>query len=146
MSIEAAQKEFIDSFNELNDWFMQYELLLEIAGMIPIPEDSEKNEMNRIQGCQTNTWLVLRAVDGKLLLFVDSESQIIRGILGVFVMLLQNQRLEDAADAELCFIEKTALKEQLSTDRFNAMSRVREMIVKFCRQQINSDKGENGDV
>ena len=50
MSIEAAQKEFIDSFNELNDWFMQYELLLEIAGMIPIPEDSEKNEMNRIQG------------------------------------------------------------------------------------------------
>lgn len=135
MSIEEAQTAFINSFNELDDWLMQYELLLEIAGTTPAPAPSDKNEKTKIHGCQTNAWLVLKTDGERLFIAAESESLIIRGILGIFVMLLQNQTLKDVAASDLCFIEKTALKEQLSTDRFTAMQQVREKIAAFCHEK-----------
>ena len=146
MTIREAQTEFIRSFNKLDDWFMQYELLLEIAGSTPLPAEDEKNGSTKIRGCQSNTWLVLKNDGERLFLSADSESLIIRGILGVFVMLLNEQRLEDAAEAELCFIEQTALKEQLSTDRFSTMNRVKELIRAYCKEHMKKEGKERNNV
>ena len=39
MTIEQAEQEFIQAFSGLDDWLMQYEYLLELAGAAPAPAE-----------------------------------------------------------------------------------------------------------
>ena len=98
MTIQEAENHFIEEFNSLDNWFLQYELLLELAGSFPLPEDCEKTDATKIHGCQTETWLVMKEEDGRLQIACDSESLLIRGILSIFPMLLNGYSLEDTMD------------------------------------------------
>ena len=136
MTIEQAEQEFIQAFNSLEDWLMQYEYLLELAGAAPAPAEEEKNEDTRLKGCQSNAWVVLGDDGARLHIAVDSDALIIRGILGVFSLLLQDRTLEEGAAARLTFLEATALHEQLSTDRFSAMTGVAGQIRSYCARRL----------
>ena len=49
LSIAEYEQTFIDDLNELEDWFLQYEYLLQISADLPrIPSERRKEE-NRVQ-------------------------------------------------------------------------------------------------
>ena len=59
LSIAEEQAEFIDDFNEIDDWMMQYSCLLELTADMKPVSDEEKNEQNKISGCQADLWIIL---------------------------------------------------------------------------------------
>lgn len=136
MTIGEAQRDFIETFNSLDDWFMQYELLLEIAGTTPLPDEKDKNESSKIHSCQADAWMVLKTDGTRLLMAADSSSLIIRGILGVFVLLLHGRTLLEAADAQICFLEQTAISRQLSTEQRSGMNEVIKRIQNYCSSAV----------
>lgn len=134
MSITEQEAAFISDFNELDDWFLQYEYLLELTALMEPLADNEKNAANKVSGCQSNVWLVL-AHDGHMIKFrAHSDSLIIRGILAVLVNLLNDRACSQILDYEMRLIEQTALKSQLSTDRFQGMTAVLQRIEDFARR------------
>ena len=50
LSITEEQAEFINDFNEIDDWMMQYSCLLELTTDMEPVSDEEKNEQNKICG------------------------------------------------------------------------------------------------
>lgn len=126
----------ISNFNELDDWLLQYEFLLEFISFMDAVTDGEKNESNRIAGCQSNVWLVLNNVDGRIKIRAFSDSLIIRGILALIICLLDNRTKDEILAYEMRLIEQTALKEQLSTDRFKGMAKVVEKIKAYAREKL----------
>ncbi len=128
MTIEEKQESFIMDFNELNDWFMQYEYLIVLAGTMEELQETEKNEETRVSGCQSNVWVIVEYDGQKLKIRADSDSLIIKGILGIIVQLLDGNTPYEILKADICFIERTSLKQQLSTDRFKGMSAVIDRI------------------
>lgn len=136
MTIREKEQEFIDDFNELGDWFLQYEYLLEsTSDMKPVTEE-ERTGLSRVPGCQSGVWLVITCVNKKVHIRADSEALIIKGILAIIVSLLDGRTPEELQQYQMRFIEETALHEQLSTDRFYGISSVVKAIKDHCWKQL----------
>lgn len=140
MTLKEKQERFITDFNELGDWFMQYEYLIALAGEKTTFKEAEKKEETRIKSCQSNVWVLLDYDGQRISVRADSDSLIIRGILGIIEQLLDGRTPEEIAAADINFIERTALKQQLLTDRFKGMVSVITKIKTFAAERSESRK------
>ena len=135
-TIQEKQDEFIETYNRLDDPLMQYEFLLNLAGETPLPDPEEKDNTSRIHNCQTDSWFIMKAADGRFLLKADSDSLLIRGVLGIYVYLLDGHSLKEVSDTSLSFMEKTNIKDHLSLVRFSVLSDLSGKVLKFCRKNL----------
>ena len=103
---------------------MQYSCLLELTAEMEPLFAKEKNEQNKISGCQADLWIVLSFSDDLIHVRADSDSLIVKGIVAVIVALFDKRTPQEICGAHIDFLEKTPLKEQISTDRFHGMQTV----------------------
>lgn len=130
--IREEQDEFIEDFNAFGDWMTQYQCLLELtADMEPLNEE-EKNNETLIAGCQAKLWVKTEYRDGLVYVRADSEALIVKGIVAVIVALLNERPPEEIIENEIDFIERTPIRDQISTDRFQGMQTVIERIRQFA--------------
>ena len=123
-SIAREQAEFIADFNEIGDWLMQYSCLLELT--------AEKNSQTKISGCQADLWVVLSYNNDNVYVRADSDSLIVKGIVAVIVALFDARTPREICETHIDFIEKSALKEQISVDRFYGMQTVVKKIQSYA--------------
>lgn len=97
---------------------MQYSCLLELTAEMEPLSAKEKNEQNKISGCQADLWIVLSFSDDLIHVRADSDSLIVKGIVAVIVALFDKRTPQEICGAHIDFLEKTPLKEQISTDRY----------------------------
>lgn len=136
MTIRQLEDTFIEDLNMLEDWFMQYEYLLEISTeLTPVPKE-KRTEQNKVSGCQSGVWLLLSCENGKVTVLADSDALIIRGILAVIVSLLNERTPEEILAYHPRFIAETNVKKQISTDRFNGIHSVIRSIQQFAATVI----------
>ena len=117
-TIDEIQTEFVTAFNEIDDWMMQYEFLLQVGAELEPYPDKWRDDTHLIQGCHCEEQ------DGRLHIWGDSEALIIKGIIAVAIVMFQDQKKEDIACAKVWYIAETDLKNQISTDRFNGVNSV----------------------
>lgn len=138
-SIQDLQDEFVRDFNEIGDWMYQYSSLLElIPDMAPVLLE-EKNDETKIHGCQAKLWVVTE-YDSKsdlVLVRADSEALIVKGIVAVIVALLDKRHPQEIVKAEIDFIDRTALRDQISVDRFRGMQTVIRRIQCFSEKFVS---------
>lgn len=103
---------------------MQYSCLLELTAEMEPLFAKEKNEQNKISGCQADLWIVLSFSNDLIHVRADSDSLIVKGIVAVIVALFGKRTPQEICGAHIDFLEKTPLKEQISTDRFHGMQTV----------------------
>jgi len=60
--------------------------------------------------------------DGKMNYIADSDSVITKGMIALFVRVLDGETPDAVLSADLSFIEKTGLKEHLAPTRANALN------------------------
>ena len=75
-----------------------------------------------IKGCQSQVWLEARTQDGKVRYLSDSDSVITKGMIALFVRVLDDETPDAILSADLSFIDKTGLKEHLAPTRANALN------------------------
>jgi len=136
LTIAQLESTYIDDLNMLDDWFLQYEYLLQISADLPRIPEEERLESNKVKGCQSGVWLLLHEQEGRVRVQADSEALIIRGMLAVIVSLLDGRRPEEIAEYKPRFISETNIKEQISTDRFHGIHEVIRKIQEFAAQQL----------
>jgi cysteine desulfuration protein SufE len=121
LSINEIQDAIIDDFSYLDDWEMRYEYIIELGKSLPIIEDKYKTDEFLIKGCQSRVWLKADYESGILNFKADSDAVITKGIIALLIKVLNQQKTEDIAGAELYFIEKIGLKDHLSPTRSNGL-------------------------
>jgi len=132
-TIEEMQQAFIGDFNELGDWFLQYEYLLRLTASMESVSESERREENRIKGCQAKVWVVAACDGPRLRIRGDSDALIVKGMLAVVIQLLNNRTPDEIMKADIRFLEETDLRSQISTDRFHGMQTVVAGIKEYAR-------------
>lgn len=135
-TVEEEQREFIADFNELDDWLIQYNVLLEITSKMETLNDAEKINSNRVYTCKAKLWLVMEYRNGKIYIKADSESLIVKGIAGVIAALLNDRTPREIRKADICFIDKTNIARQISTDRYHGMQTVINKIKLFADRYL----------
>ncbi|SDB26845.1 SufE family protein [Eubacterium oxidoreducens] len=134
MTIAKDENTFIEDLNMLEDWFLQYEYLLQISCEMPKIPSEEKRDDNKVPGCQSGVWLKLSYKDGKVMVLADSDALIIRGIISIIVSLLNNRTPQEIIEYEPRFISETNIARQISTDRFKGLHAVVNSIQEYAKK------------
>ncbi|MDR1417254.1 MAG: SufE family protein, partial [Prevotellaceae bacterium] len=81
-----------------------------------------------IQGCQSRVWLNAELTDGKLVFTADSDAIITKGIVSLLVRVFSGQAPKDVIAADVAFLDRIGLRENLSPTRANGLlSMVKQM-------------------
>lgn len=121
MTLEEKQNEIIEEFDLFDDWMDKYNYLIELSKDLPEMDPENKTEENLIEGCQSKVWLHAEMKDGKLIFQADSDAIITKGIIALLVNVLSGRTPQEIVDADLYFIDRIGLKENLSPTRSNGL-------------------------
>lgn len=127
-TIEEIQEEILEDFDMFEDWIQKYEYLIDLGKDLPAIDEKYKIEENLIKGCQSRVWLHAEENSGNIIFSADSDAIMTKGIVALLIRVLSGQSANDIAQADLDFINKIGLKEQLSATRANGLlSMIKQM-------------------
>ena len=127
-TIEEIQEEILEDFDMFEDWMQKYEYLIDLGKDLPAIDEKYKVEENLIKGCQSRVWLHAKENSGNIIFSADSDAIMTKGIVALLIRVLSGQNANDIAHADLDFINKIGLKEQLSATRANGLlSMIKQM-------------------
>ena len=128
MTINEVQDKIIDEFSLFDDWMDKYNLLIDLGKELPVIDPKYKVKDFLIEGCQSKVWLH-PDYDGNIITFTaDSDAIITRGIVALLIKVLSDRTPQEIISADLYFIEKIGLRQNLSPTRSNGLlSMVRQM-------------------
>ena len=121
MTINEAQDDVIEEFEEFDDWMDRYQMLIDLGNDLAPLEEKYKNEQNLIDGCQSRVWLQCDYVEGHLVFTADSDALITKGIIALLIRVISGHTPKEIMDADLYFIEKIGLRQHLSPTRSNGL-------------------------
>lgn len=126
--VENREAEILADFEMFDDWADRYSYLIELGEKLPPLDPVYKTEVNKVQGCQSQVWLVARREDGKVWFEADSDSAITRGLIALLVRLFSGVSTAEIAGANLSLIEKLGFAKHLSMSRANGFASMIQMI------------------
>lgn len=121
MTINELQDEVIEDFAGLDDWMDRYQLLIDLGEEQETLPESDKDNQNLIDGCQSRVWLVCDEKNGILTFRAESDALIVKGIVSLLVRVLSGHSPQEILDADLYFIKEIGLTEHLSPTRSNGL-------------------------
>lgn len=128
MTVDQVQDSIVDEFSFFEDWMDKYNLLIDMGKDLPVIDPKFKTNDFLIEGCQSKVWLHPEFVQGRIFFKADSDAIITRGIVGLLIKVLSDRTPEEILAADLYFIEKIGLRQNLSPTRSNGLlSMVRQI-------------------
>ncbi|MDR1342202.1 MAG: SufE family protein [Prevotellaceae bacterium] len=128
MTIQEIQQQIADEFSVFTEWLDKYAYLIELGKALAPYDEKNKVEQNLIRGCQSRVWLDAELTDGKLVFTAESDAIITKGIVSLLVRVFSGQTPQDIIAADVAFLDKIGLRENLSPTRANGLlSMVKQM-------------------
>lgn len=121
MTINEAQDEVIEEFNDFTDWMDKYQMLIDLGSELDALDEQHKNDSNLIDGCQSRVWIQCDVKEGRLFFTADSDALIVKGIIALLIQVLSGHTAKEILDADLYFIDRIGLREHLSPTRSNGL-------------------------
>ncbi len=121
MTLNEIQDEIIDDFELFDDWMDKYNYLIELGNGLEPLNPKHKNNEYLIEGCQSKVWLHAELDNGSVKFTADSDAIITKGIVALLVKVMSGRKPEEIKDADLYFIDRIGLKENLSPTRSNGL-------------------------
>lgn len=122
MTLAEKQQELLDELALFQDWTERYEYVIGLGRKLPPMENSLKNQEHLIKGCQSQVWLDASFENGAVRYQADSDSVITKGMIALFVRVLDGETPDSILTADMGFIDQTGLKEHLAPTRANALN------------------------
>ena len=121
MTINEAQDEVVEEFQDFDDWMDKYQMLIDLGNDLDELDSKYKTDQNLIDGCQSRVWVQCDYRDGRLYLSADSDALIVKGIIALLVQVLSGHTPQEILDTDLYFIDRIGLREHLSPTRSNGL-------------------------
>jgi cysteine desulfuration protein SufE len=123
MTINQIQDEIIEEFTDIDDWMDRYAYIIDMGNVLPAMPEEFKTPQYLIEGCQSRAWLHADLNEqGQIHFTADSDAIIVKGIISMLLKVLSDHTPTEIADAELYFIDKIGLAENLSPTRSNGLA------------------------
>ena len=144
MTINETQNEIIEEFSDLDDWMDRYAMIIDLGNSLPPIDPALKTPDHLIEGCQSRVWLNAEERDGHVYFTADSDAIIVKGIISLLIEVLNGHTPQETLDADLYFIDRIGLAENLSPTRSNGLvAMVKQMrlyaLAFRTRDQLNNN-------
>lgn len=143
MTLNEVQDAIVEDFSISNDWMDRYQQLIELGKELPPIDEKKRTDQYLINGCQSKVWLNAELRDGRIFFSADSDAIITKGIVSLLIKVLSGRTPEEIINADLYFIDKIGLRENLSPTRSNglvAMVKQMRMYALAYQTKLNQQK------
>lgn len=126
--IEELKAQFL----QFSQWEDRYKKLIEFGReLTPMPEE-EKNEKNRIKGCQSQVWLKPSFEEGKVYFLADSDALLVKGIVAILVKAYSGSTPSEILQEKPTFLSDIGITEHLSMNRTNGLASMVKQIQMYA--------------
>jgi cysteine desulfuration protein SufE len=139
MSILKKQQELLEELSLFHDWTERYEYIIGLGKHLSALPEAAKTPDNLIKGCQSQVWLDASILDGRMHYQADSDSVITKGMIALFIRVLDGATPDEILTAPLDFIDRTGLKEHLAPTRANALSLMAGQMKQLALRQSTTE-------
>ncbi|MES2996077.1 MAG: SufE family protein [Verrucomicrobiota bacterium] len=122
MTIAEKQQTLLEELALFQDWTERYEYVIGLGKQLPPMDAAHHTPDHLIKGCQSQVWLDASYRDGRVYFTADSDSLITKGMIALFVRVLDGETPDAILTADMDFISRTGLKEHLAPTRANALT------------------------
>lgn len=113
-------EELTENFSYLTDWEDKYRYLIELGEKMTEFPESEKNDANKVLGCQSQVWIIYSQKNGKFYFNATSDAIIVRGLQAVLLTFVNGKTASEIQSLNLeQLFKKMGLEENLSPTRRN---------------------------
>lgn len=125
--------ELIDNFAFLDGWEEKYQYVIDLGHKLEPLDDAFKTDEWKVQGCQSQVWLVPEVKNGKIHFRGDSDAILVKGIIAIILMIYNNKSTEEIKNIDVAEIfAKLGLEENLTPSRRNGMMSMVEKIKHYA--------------
>ena len=120
--IEEKQQRLVENLELFQDWTERYEYVIGLGKQLEALPDEARDAEHLIKGCQSQVWLDASETEGCVYFKADSDSLITKGMIAIFIDVLNGETPDAILTADMSFVDKTGLKEHLAPTRANALN------------------------
>ena len=119
---QQAQDAIVEEFSFFGDWTERYQYLIDLGRKLPPLPEELKTEPNKVQGCQSQVWLVASGDKEHLEFRAISDSAIVSGLIALLLRVYSGRSAREILDTEPRFIDTIGLAKHLSPTRSNGLA------------------------
>ena len=139
MSLEEKRTKIIEDMSFLPDRFERFTYIVDYGrDQEPFPEDL-RDDTFRVEGCQSQLWLVPEFDNGICRFIADSDSSIVKGIASIICDYYSNETPETILAGDVKFLEEVGVDQHLSSNRRNGLGKVDERIKRFAASCLEAN-------
>ena len=125
MTLPANAQAALDSFEHCSGWEQRARLLMQWGQRLPELNDADKTEATRVQGCESQVWLVGELRNGHWQFAASSDARLIRGLVALLLARVNGLSAEHLQQVDLPdWFNQLGLSRQLSPSRSNGLNAV----------------------
>ena len=125
MTLPAQAQAALDSFASCTSWEQRARLLMQWGQRLPELDERDKNEANRVHGCESQVWLVGKFKDGHWQFAASSDARLIRGLVALLLARVNGLSTQELKQVDLPdWFDQLGLSRQLSPSRSNGLNAV----------------------
>ena len=125
MSLPPAAAEALHTFQNAAGWEQRARLLMQFGDRLPPLDDADKNDANRVHGCESQVWLLGLLNDGHWQFSASSDARMIRGLVALLLLRVNGLSAAELQQVDLPdWFNELGLSRQLSPSRSNGLNAV----------------------
>ena len=121
-TVQNAQREIIEEFDFFDDWTGRYQYLIDLGRKLPPLADDEMTDANKVDGCQSQVWIVVSGDAQELDMRATSDSAIVSGLIALLLRVYSGHSAQEILDTDPAFINAIGLGKHLSPTRSNGLA------------------------
>ncbi len=136
--VAKAQAEVIEEFRFFDDWMDRYQYLVDLGRRLPEFPEEQKNDSNKIRGCQSQVWFVATNKNGRLHFDAISDAAIVSGLIAVLLRIYSDKDPRDILETPPDFVDALELQSHLSPTRSNGLNSMLKAIRQFASSALEA--------
>ena len=135
----TTDEDIVDTLSFFEDWEERYGYIIELGKELPPYPKALHTEEHLVRGCQSQVWLHIEIEQstGKMLLFLDSDAIIVRGLAAIVSAALNQKTPQEIVDYDMqSYFAKIDLLKHLSPTRGNGIQAMVERIKNEAKARL----------
>ncbi|PAU52777.1 Fe-S metabolism protein SufE [Pseudomonas sp. PIC25] len=134
MTLPDSANEALVAFGQSGGWEQRARLLMQWGDRLEPLSDEEKQEANRVHGCESQVWLVGEPSTAGWRFRATSDARLIRGLLAVLLVRVNGLTGDELVNLDLTdWFAQLGLARHLSPSRSNGMNAVLQRMRELAR-------------
>ena len=138
MGLQEKRQRLIDDMSFLPDRYERFTYVVDYAKDRETIPDDLRTDTFKVEGCQSQLWLVPEFNEGTCQFRADSDSAIVKGIATIICDFYSGETPEVILDGDVSFLEEVGIDQHLSSNRRNGLGKVDERIKRFAQSCLKS--------